>query len=587
MINGLIVIPARAGSIGIWRKNTRSVAGVPLIAGALYKMWTLQLDLLNQYETLLHIAVSTNDPEIAARTRLWTQFVTAAHPDDEPLSPITTVWRPDDQAQPDQTIDQMLTYTMGNIEQEGWPAEFDWVGVHQLTSPTLRQSTMLDMIGKFIDDEAVDSMATMVMDTGLRWSNDGPLHKTRRNRQFANDDDLQYQETGGLHVVRGYPRTDGWFGSECLMIGERHEPYLLPHDEGIDLDTPQDLAAAELVLEAPKVSIFTSGNPVMGTGHIRRATALAAALDPYSDPTIYFVATSPDMVDLVPERHNGGRIEPADIPDIWEDSNAVVVDMLDIAADTIDEQARKWPGSAVVLERDADIADHTPVINGLYDEERSNLCGPLWVDIRDEFRNGAPFVVGPTLQSVLISFGGSDPARLSGVVANAVHKYDPELFITIIDPPFGPIQPGELEPQVELSAMVRVEQNAEMATEMWNHDFLICGRGRTMFEAAHMGLPSMSFAVNEREYEMHKAPKGVFDANLKPGRFQPVGVEMAIIETLAHFEDQDLRHAMSVAGQQDVDGHGIERIRDMVLAAGKESMRQADHVYEIIQEEGE
>jgi spore coat polysaccharide biosynthesis predicted glycosyltransferase SpsG len=110
-----------------------------------------------------------------------------------------------------------------------------------------------------------------------------------------------------------------------------------------------------------------------------------------------------------------------------------------------------------------------------------------------------------------------------------------------------------------------------------------------MFEAAHLGIPTMSFAVNEREYENHKCPKGVFDADLKPGRFQAVGVGMAVTETLSHFEDQDLRHAMSVAGQHDVDGHGIERIRDMVLAAGREALRHDDHIYEIInhEEEGE
>ena len=571
--SALLVIPARAGSMGVYRKNVRSVAGHPLISYGLSKARYLQGTLGINNGLNLFIVVATDDEEIRARAEL----------DGDVYTGLAVVDRPSVSAH--ETIDEMLAQVVDRVAvgdipaTVGWPTEWEWIAVHQLTSPTLRLQSMADMLTEFDANPEIDSMATMVIDTSLRWTESGPLATKRTNRQYADDATFQYRETGGLHVVRDYPREDGWYGADCLMIGENHKPFILPHDEAIDIDTPTDLAAAELVLARPLIKILTSGNSEMGSGHLRRADGLAAALAPYAEVTVEFLTTSDEMRGIVGERYRGINRTPQTLGRLWSHSHCVIVDCLNMADKVLPEYVARYPGKTILIESDG--CGDAVCVNGLYDWPEQ-FSGPEWIDIRDEFRSmGGYFSLAEDCRRVLVSFGGSDPARLSVAVADAILALDLGLDVSIIDPPFNPIGIDE-----EIDDRIVVLTDPSMVTEMCEHDLMITGRGRTSYEAATVGIPTISFAVNSREKERNTVPVGVFGPeSTEATSLDPLGpdfvanVQAVIRDVVPILLPVEVRSAMSYTERAGVDGRGLDRIRDLVLGAAKDQ-KQFDEMGE-------
>ena len=79
------VVPARGGSKGLPGKNTRELAGVPLIGHALLA--------LGQVPSLTRVVVTTDDPDVADVARRWGGDVPFLRPpelagDDTPMAPV-------------------------------------------------------------------------------------------------------------------------------------------------------------------------------------------------------------------------------------------------------------------------------------------------------------------------------------------------------------------------------------------------------------------------------------------------------------------------------------------------------------------
>lgn len=559
MKHALMIIPARAGSVGVSKKNTRAIAGVPMMAWAIEKLGTLVEACAKTLDLHVHCVFASDDPEVLARVMAHQRYqhVTSGN------QWLIGLLRPPEQAGPDQTIADLVDWVVTELGPErAAPDVIEFIGVHQPSSPTFSAQSMYNMIAQFLDHPEHDSATTVVSDSGFRWNALTGQDPARRvNRQFRTEDELRWAETGALHLVRSFPQE----GTASSMIGQTHDLFEIDAEQAIDIDTPLDFAAAQTVLDRPVINILAHGDSTIGSGHLRRAGALARGLQPYAEVRLFAWKTPLEM----------RRIFDGDVPNVaekdlglvWVDADLVVVDCLNL---DVRQHTARHPNRTIRLESTL-IDSNTELINGLYTFP-FGTCGAPWVDIRDEFRYLPPYLVNNTIESIMVSFGGTDPANLTGRVCELLLGMDflDGVQITAVSPPHGVLH--DVDPD-----KVEIVEAPMMAWEMTSNDLLITGRGRTQYEAAAVGVPTISIPVNLRERYEHGVPDGV--VTIEPEHVP--GEDYDPWPTVEEVLDREVYMACDVLGrrersqmmQRDVDGHGMDRIVERVLVSAREARR--------------
>jgi spore coat polysaccharide biosynthesis predicted glycosyltransferase SpsG len=166
-------------------------------------------------------------------------------------------------------------------------------------------------------------------------------------------------------------------------------------------------------------------------------------------------------------------------------------------------------------------------INALYED------GGKWAVLRPEFTSAPPYEVRRHGEKVLVTFGGTDP---SGLTAKAIDALG-HLRVRVIRPPTWP---GHVP--------------VSMASEMLQSDVVVCSAGRTLYEAAHLGVPAVVMAQNAREAtHRHLNDGNVF---LGLGRMVSSGKLRQTVELV--LGDYEMRRDLSQRAV--VDGRGLDRV---------------------------
>jgi len=196
------VIPARGGSKGVPRKNTRLVAGKPLL------VWSIEAALRST--RLDRCVVSTEDAEIARVARAYGAEV---------------LERPPELATDDASTVAVVQHALTHI-----PA--DTIVLLNPTSPVRRNSLVDRCIERFTETGA-DSLGTVHRDYSYEYGEDMPRRQDIRPRMVDN---------GNVYVLRaGLVRAGRWLGDRLATVETSRE-------EGIDIDDDFDLWLAEQVL---------------------------------------------------------------------------------------------------------------------------------------------------------------------------------------------------------------------------------------------------------------------------------------------------------------------------------------------------
>lgn len=230
-MTALVVIPARGGSKGIPRKNLLPVGGRPLVA------WTIAQALEARDPAApddLIVAVSTEDDEIARAA--------ADHG-------ARVIERPAALAEDTTPTEPVILHAMDTVEADG--VELDAVLLLQATSPVRRPDTIGRALAQF-RDSGVDSLIGVVPESPFFWRPPSAPGESataaydvdrRPRRQELTADQLHYFENGSLYV------TAPWvYRERGNRIGGRTDLFVLTEDEGVDIDTVADVAAAESTL---------------------------------------------------------------------------------------------------------------------------------------------------------------------------------------------------------------------------------------------------------------------------------------------------------------------------------------------------
>lgn len=465
----LAVIPARAGSKGIPNKNIRLIHNKPLI------YYAIQNALNSRYIT--DVVVSTDSPEveiIASQMNVNVKKRNIALCGDSI------------------TLDSVV-----NDVASGY--DCDYVVTMQPTSPTLTATTLDNAIEYTIKNE-LDTLISVVNHPHLSWGDEQgkriPNYSKRLNRQYLPP---YYLETGAFLISKAEVVTSH------SRIGKKVDVYVIPEEEAIDIDTFSDLMVADVLLRKKKVAIYVNGNNKRGLGHIYRALEIADEF--YTKPDIYYDINQTNVKMFGFTTHNliGVNGFGELLSKLQEkEYNLLINDVLTTSIDYMIAIKKTLPNAKIVnFEDDGEgIYKADLVFNALY--QQSNLSnvkvGEKYYIVSKLFMFYHPIDIKENVRTIFISFGGADPQNYSDRMLNIISnkkKYEKLHFIVVL---------GRAKNNVEALMNYNKYDNIDVLFDVKNMpdlmskcDIGITSRGRTGYELAVLGIPTIAMAQNERE----------------------------------------------------------------------------------------
>lgn len=477
----IAIIPARGGSKGIPRKNVRLLNGKPLISYI--------LETAKRANGLDTVVVTTDDDEIAEIAR---------------IHGVELVQRPKCLAEDDTPLDPVIWHALNEMENRN-DSIYDYVITLQPTSPLL-STYSLERVIKTISKGDVDTLISLNPLHHLFWiDNDDelqPFYPVRKNRQLL---DPVYMETGAvLASKRDVVTEDG-------RIGAKIQPLILPMEEVADIDTYSDWVMVERELKKKRIVFRVDGDRTIGMGHVYRCLTLADSLSFYHD--VIFLMDSRKTIGV-------NKVNEHNYPvSLYSDDEAVkkitklqpdiiINDVLDTTEHYV--ASVKETGAFVInfedLGEGSEIADM--VINALYENSNppaNHYYGHRYECLRDQFYLFSPKDINPSVNRILVTFGGTDPNNLTLMVLRALVGNIPETIEIVV------ILGKGYDKALSLSEFLKRPENLHfqnviikqdvrtMAKEISEADIVITSNGRTVFEVASMAVPCITMSQNERE----------------------------------------------------------------------------------------
>lgn len=480
-MRSVVIIPARGGSRGIPNKNLRPLRGIPLIG------WSIRAALAAKGVDA--VVVTTDSTAIAATARRFGAEVVTRSPE---------------LARDHVTLDPVIADAVEQLERAG--RAFDVVVTVQPTSPLLDPHTLEAIVARFAEDAGLSTVLTAVDDTHLSWTQaDGryvPAYEKRLNRQQLPP---RFKETGGVFATRrAFVRPDSRMGPSIDL-------HVISASEGCDIDTPDNWLFAEAALGRKRIAIVTIGNREQGMGHVTRVMSLVECLtghvvevfcDPREDLAIGALSERFFPYRQVPRSELLAALR-AFGPDI------VVHDELETRAE--DLAAEHALGARVVCFEDrgagrehADLLFDELYPAGKHDPEHGRYFGPAACVLRGEFFHAPRRPFAAQVGCVLLTFGGTDPSRLAHKVLDAIGSDCPARLVLVAGKGVRDRDAiaKRCEALASASAQVVFHHDVTMMSEvMGQADIAFSSAGRTLYELAHMRVPTIVLAQNAVELE--------------------------------------------------------------------------------------
>ena len=473
----LAVVPARGGSKAIPRKNIRLLAGKPLISHI--------LQTLKKCKNLDQIVVTSDSEEIIHIAE---------------MEKVLVIKRPENLATDATTLDPVIHHAVNYLEKQ-MHLSYTNIMTVQPTSPLLSVHSTEHVIQQFIDQPEIDSIISVVDDRHLSWTfRDGkyiPLYEKRINRQYLPPN---FRETGGFLLTRRV------HVSETNRLGKNIHLFEIPRLEAIDIDHEVDWWVAEKLLQRKKILIRVDGNHQIGLGHIYRMLSLA---DHLIDHNILFVSQTQNQLGINLIKESNYRLveiedmESFDLTIAEYQPDIIINDILD----TEPAYMKHVKSKARLIVNFEDLgsgAQHADlVINALYEEKlplENHYWGEKYYCLRNEFQLLPRKEITPSVNNILITFGGTDPNNYSKRIIHILNELNFSGLVTVVVG-LGYRQFEELVNSAKnFKIKVEFKQHVKNISRMMHDaDLAFTSAGRTVYELASLGIPTIVIAQNERE----------------------------------------------------------------------------------------
>jgi len=348
-------------------------------------------------------------------------------------------------------------------------------------------------------------------------------------------------------------------------------------------------------MSAAPVLLRAEAGAEVGFGHLMRCVALAEGMRARGLTPVLVVTDAPGRPTALPDACRGFQVERVSPESLADDAVVTSVLMRRVGASTVITDVCTKPALDRVGELDAfhaalkQNAGFLMVIAAGYHldpvadvvvnpyllprpvEARPPrvLWGPEYFIFRPEFIRAAstPRAIAVDVSRVLVAVGGSDPARLTPRIVDAVAAAGVSgLAVRVV------IGPGmSAEERAAIAARVAaspgdwhlVEQPEDMAAQFLWADAAITGDGLTKYETAVTGTPSVIVARPNSDPALNAAfATGGSTLVVAPdahGRWPDLHSAVARL-----LRDRVVRESMSVCGRALVDGRGRERVLDLL-----------------------
>ena len=467
----IAVVPARAESKNIPNRNLRFVNGRPLVYYA--------IRIAQKSELINEVIVTTDSTEV----KIIANQMGAIVKDRDPSLAKDSV-----------TLDTIIFDAVRDIEA-------DYVVMLQPTSPILQVETLNKAIRYSIDNN-LDNLISVVNDPELAWTRNEagnlvPLFTERLNRNYLPP---HYVETGSF-LIR---KMSAVLCGRPTVYGNRTGIYETSREEALEIHSFFDLQQAENIMSRKKVGIYVNGNNTRGVGHIYRSLELADEF--YSEPDIYYDINQTDRSVFGSTAHN--LIPVNGIGDLLQKVsekgyNLFINDILTTSIDYMIALKTSLPKAKIInFEDDGEgILKADLVINSLYGEESlpQVKAGEKYYIANKLFMFYKPIEIKDKVRNVFVSFGGADPQNYSDRLLSFAVKDDYKNYhFTVV---LGRAKKNvsnlmQYNDHENITVLYDVKNMPEL---MSRADVAVTSRGRTGYELAILGIPTVAMAQNQRE----------------------------------------------------------------------------------------
>ncbi len=485
----LFIIPARFGSKGIPRKNLKILNGKPLI------FYAINNAIKMPYKK--EVVVTSDSEEILS---MATKFGAKA------------LERPAELAGDQTTLDPVIFHAFKSFSTD---IKFDYVVILQPTSPLLSVKSLENAIEFIFLNKKIDSLISVKEERHLSWKYENgkyvPDYKERKNRQYLAP---KFVETGGFVISK--PK----FISENSKLGDRVSIWNLPQHESVDIDDFDDWNLCENYLNRKKVLFVVSGYKEIGLGHVYNVLAIADELSNYE---LHFLVDKKSELAFQKIKENNFNVTIQDKDSLSKcvidlKPQLVINDILDTNVDYME----KLKENKLKVMNFEDLGEGSVyadvVVNAMYESNktyRKNMYfGSDYFCLKTEFYFTNPKKFSTVVSNIVISFGGVDPNNLTLLCLHSIYDFCVSNNIEIC------VVTGlgyKLHQTLSEYERIKIIKNTSQISTYFNKaDIIFTSGGRTTFEAAILGKPTIVLCQNDREmthYFLNKN-KGIINLGL-------------------------------------------------------------------------
>lgn len=277
-------------------------------------------------------------------------------------------------------------------------------------------------------------------------------------------------------------------------------------EEAINISTFQDLELANCILQTKSVGMYVNGNNTRGLGHIYRSLELADEF--YSKPDIYFDQNQTDISIFGETTHKLIPVNGLDelLVKLKEKNYDIFInDILSTSIDYMIALRNCIPNAKLINFEDEGegIYQADLVFNALFQKQDISKvkAGEAYYIAPKLFMFYQPIQIRENVKNVLLTFGGADPQdytdRILNIITSSPQKYNTYYFYVIL---------GSAKKNVDSLLEYNSYPNIQVLFDINNMpeimskcDIAVTSRGRTGYELAMLGVPTIAVAQNERE----------------------------------------------------------------------------------------
>ena len=478
----IAIIPARGGSKGILNKNMRLLGNYPLIYYSIRTATSAgifdEIVVTSDSDEILHYAANYG---------------------------VSTLKRTDELSRDNVTLDPVIYDALSKSEMSN-NTLYDVVVTMQPTSPLLSCETLLKAVNSFIKENVYDTYISAVNKPHLAWTYENsiytPAYKKRLNRQELPP---YYIETGGFMICNRENIT------KTSRLGKSVSVYPIPTSEAIDIDYMNDWLICEAELSRKRIVFRTDAYRTLGMGHLYRTVTLCNAMMEHDIVVVLKNdhALGVNMIQKMGLKYHVVNDEDEFITYLGEiKADIAIIDCMNTTKGYI-EKIKETVTKVVVFEDNGEGSKYADVvINPMIEEktlEQNRYCGARYFCLRDEFLLRVPKPFSPVVNSVFVSFGGSDPSDITTKTYKAacslIEKYADLTFNFVIGLGFDENKKHELVPIPNKIDVIY--DTPHISKYMSTADIAVISNGGTAFEICSLGIPGIVLSHNLREVK-HK-----------------------------------------------------------------------------------